>query len=331
VIAKDHLIVKILPVLYKGDMDTKATILLEFHCLEMRYAHLRVQSHQVIENLALSIERYGQLQPVVVIPEATHQWILIDGYHRVRALKRLGKDTVEAEVWDCDIREALVMMLKRHSGRTLGIFEEALFLYELYSQHGLCQNVLANRTGRDQSWISRRLSLVEHLPCSILKALSQGAISLWVCERVLAPMARAIPEHAQCLLEHLLKHPRKTREIQLFYEHYQKSNHQARTRMLDDPDLFFKAQRLLATQKQAAFLKKGPEGQWRLQCRDLATTLSALKGIAPTVFYRQAPKACFDLLGEFEEAVGLFGEVTDTIRRSIDVNPRSAPDDPLPS
>ena len=311
-------------------MNTKSIITLEYQCLEMRYTHLRVQSRQVIEKLALSIERYGQLQPVTVIPEADHQWVLIDGYHRLKALKRLGKDTVEAEVWDCDIQEALVLMLKRHSGRTCGIFEEALLLYELYSQHGLCQSVLASRTGHDQSWISRRLSLVGHLPCSILKALSEGSISLWACERVLAPMARAIPEHAQCLLKHLLEYPHKTREIHLFYEHYQKSNHQARTRMLDDPELFFKAQRLLATQKQATLLKKGPEGQWELQCRNLLTALSALKDIAPTVFYRQPQKVCHELLGAFEAVVGLFSEITDTIRRTTDVNLRSAPDDPLP-
>lgn len=311
-------------------MNTKSIMTLEYHCLEMRYAHLRVQSRQVIEKLSLSIERYGQLQPVIVIPEAARQWVLIDGYHRVKALKRLSKDTVVAEVLDCGIQEALVMMLKRHSGRTCGVFEEALLLYELYSQHGLCQSILANRTGRDQSWISRRLSLVGHLPCSVLKSLSEGSISLWVCERVLAPMARAIPEHAQCLLEHLLEYPRKTREVQLFYEHYQKSNHQARTRMLDDPELFFKAQRLLATQKQATLLKKGPEGQWQLQCQSLVTALSALNGIAPTVFYKQPPKVCRELLGAFEVVAGLFSEVTDTIRRTTDVNLRSAADDPLP-
>jgi ParB/RepB/Spo0J family partition protein len=311
-------------------MNTKSIMTLEYHCLEMRYAHLRVQSRQVIEKLALSIEQYGQLQPVTVIPEADHQWILIDGYHRVKALKRLGKDTIEAEVWGCDIQEALIMMLKKHFGRPSGVFEEALLLHELYSQHGLCQSILASRTGRDQSWVSRRLSLVGHLPCSVLKALSEGSISLWVCERVLVPMARAIPEHAQCLLEHLLECPRTTREMQLFYEHYQKSNHQARTRMLDDPELFFKAQRLLASQKEATLLKKGPEGQWQLQCRSLFTDLSALKGIAPTVFYRQPPKVCHELLGAFEVVVGLFSEVTDTIRRTTDVNLRSAPDDPLP-
>lgn len=298
------------------------TITIECQYLEMRYTHLRTQNRQALQKLIVSIEQYGQLKPVSVIPESSPRWILIDGYHRVRALKSLHKDTVEAEVWNCDLTEALLMVLKNRSNRSCGILEEALLLHELYSQHGLSQNVLASRTGRDQSWVSRRLSLVDHLPDSILKALSEGSISLWTCERVLAPMARAIPEHAQRLLEHLLKHAYSTREAQFFYEHYQKANHQSRNRMLESPDLFFKAQRLLTMENQAATLRKGPEGKWRSQCQVLVTALLALKGLAPDVLYRQPPQACRQFLEEWEETAYKFNEVTQVIRRLTDAHQR---------
>lgn len=202
------------------DMDTitsKNIIVIEHHCLQMRYAHLRILSRQVLEKLMLSIERYGQLQPVVVIPEAMNQWSLIDGYHRVRALKRLGKDTIEAEVWNCPIEEALMRMLRNHSTRTQGILEEALVLHELHSHCGLSQQELAASMGRKQSWVSGRLSLVENLPDFVFDVLSKGTLSLWICVRILAPIARAIPEHAQRLLTYLLKHPHSTREVYLFY------------------------------------------------------------------------------------------------------------------
>jgi ParB/RepB/Spo0J family partition protein len=283
-------------------------ITIECQYLQMRYAHLRAQSRQVLEKLVVSIERYGQLKPVSVIPESPHQWVLIDGYHRVQALKRLNKDTVEAEVWDCDVTQALLTMLKNRSNRPSTIFEEGLLLHELHSQHGLSQNVLASRIGRDQSWVCRRLSLVDHLPHSILKALSEGSISLWVSERVLAPMARAIPDHAQRLLEHLLKHVYTTREIQFFYGHYQKANQQTRTRMLEEPELFFKAQRLLTMENQATTLRKGPEGKWRSQCQVLVTTLLALNELAPNVFYRQTSQACHQSLAEWKEVTGRLNE-----------------------
>lgn len=300
-------------------------ITIEFQYLEMRYAHLRAQSRQALEKLIVSIERHGQLKPVSVIPGVPHQWVLIDGYHRVQALRRLNKDTVEAEVWDCDITEALLMVLKNRCNRPSGIFEEALLLHELHYQHGLSQTILASRIGHDQSWVSRRLSLVDHLPDSILKALSEGSLSLWICVRVLVPMARAIPEHAQRLLGHLLTHAYSTREVQLFYEHYQKSNHQARTRMLDDPTLFFKAQRLLSMENQAATLRKGPEGEWRSQCQVLVTALLALKGLVPNVFYRQTPQACRQSLAEWKEVTDKLNELTQVIRRLTDANQRPTP------
>lgn len=320
-----HLIGNIFSFVYKGAMNkTTQIITIECQHLEMRYPHLRLQNHQVLEKLTVSIERYGQLKPVLVIPESLHQWILVDGYHRVQALRRLNKDTVEAEVWDCDITEALLMVLKNRSNRPSGIFEEALLLHELHHQQGLSQTILASRIGRDQSWVSRRLSLVEHLPDSILKALWEGSVSLWTCMRVLAPMARAIPEHAQHLLEHLLKHAYSTREVQLFYEHYQKSNHQARTRMLDEPALFFKAQRFLEMENQAATLRKGPEGKWRFQCQVLVTALLALKGLVPDVFYKQTLQACRQPLEEWKEVADKLNELTQVIRELTDANQRPA-------
>jgi ParB/RepB/Spo0J family partition protein len=290
-------------------------ITLEHHCLHMKYAHLRTQNRQSLEKLMTSMERHGQLKPVAVIPEGMRQWILIDGYHRVQALKRLGKDTVDAESWDCDVAEALLIMLKNRSLRPSGILEEALFLHELYSQHGLSQAVLAARTGHDQSWVSRRLSLVGHLPESIWSALSQGSISPWVCMRVLAPMSRAIPGHAHQLLDHLLNNAYSTRDMQFFYEHYQKSNRQARNRMVDEPALFFKAHRLLATEKHAAALRKGPEGKWRFQCQALVTALCELSTLAPGVFYKQTVEACHQSLEEWKGVTDKLTELTQTIRR----------------
>jgi ParB family transcriptional regulator, chromosome partitioning protein len=307
------------------DAITNKHITIEHRCLQMRYAHLRIHDPKAIAKLMTSIEQYGQLAPVMAVPETTHQWVLIDGYHRVKALERLGKDTVETEVWNCNAEEALLTMLKNRSTRATGIFEEALLLHELYSQHNLSQHDLANRIGRDQSWISRRLSLVDHLPHSVLKALSEGSISLWVSERVLAPMARAIPDHAQRLLEHLLKRVYSTREVQFFYEHYQKANHQTRTKMLEEPELFFKAQKLLTMENQAATLRKGPEGKWQLQCKVLITALLELKELASDVFYRQTPQACFQFLAEWKEVTDKSNELTQIIGRLTDANQRPTP------
>lgn len=299
-------------------MMDKNVKIIEHHCLQMRYAHLRSENSKTIEKLATSIEQFGQLVPVVIVPEGEHQWVLIDGYHRVKALKRLGKDTVEAEVWSCTLTEALTILLTSPPYRRPGILEEAFLLHELHTQHSLSQQALAMRAGRDQSWISRRLSLVAHLPDSILESLSKGSLSLWIGARILAPMARAIPDHAQRLLTYLLKHPHSTREMHSFYEHYQKSNHQVRTKMVDHPDLFFKARSVLEIEKQTISLKEGPEGQWRVQCQALLTLLSDLTLLAPTIFLSKKEGESDHLLKEFSQVTRKFDELTKTIKRLVD-------------
>jgi ParB family transcriptional regulator, chromosome partitioning protein len=300
------------------EMADKQVMSVEYHCLQLRYAHLHAQNPRTLETLTTSIEQHGQLVPVIIVPEKeVHQWVLIDGYHRVKALKRLGKDTIEAEVWNCPIEEALMRMLRNHPTHTPGMLEEALVLHELHTHCGLSQQELAAQVGRKQSWVSGRLSLVENLPESIVDVLSKGALSLWVCVRILAPIARAIPEHAECLLTYLLKQSHSTREVQSFYDHYQGSNAQVRVRMVEDPGLFFKAQKLMEVNAQTAALKKGPEGEWSVQCRSLTTLLEDLAALAPRIFIKQERENDeahpHQLLKDFKKARGTFDELSKII------------------
>lgn len=309
-------------------MDTianKNVMVIEHHCLQMGYSHLRTHNPKDLEKLITSIECYGQLVPIVVVPEKK-QWILIDGYQRVKALKRLGKDTVEAEVWHCALTEALLTLLKSHSSSPSGILEEALLLHELYTQHSLSQQTLAMRIGHDQSWVSRRLALVEYLPDSVLEVLSKGNLSVWTGARILAPMARAIPDHAERFLTYLLNHSHSTREVHSFYDHYQKSTHPTRAKMVEHPDLFFKAQRVLETEKETIALKNGPIGKWRVQCQALIALLSELTLLAPSIFFRQTREESRGPLQEFKRATSKVDELNKTIQRLTDVDQRTASD-----
>jgi len=56
----------------------------------------------------VSLSELGQQLPVVVIEERPN-FILIDGYKRVRALKRLARDTVRATSWQMAEAEALLL------------------------------------------------------------------------------------------------------------------------------------------------------------------------------------------------------------------------------
>ena len=61
----------------------------ELHQLTLRYEHLR-KRHPLQERALLSsLAEIGQQLPIIVVGDA-ERWVLIDGYKRVRALKRLA-------------------------------------------------------------------------------------------------------------------------------------------------------------------------------------------------------------------------------------------------
>ena len=71
---------------------------IEIAQLQLRYAHTRIDWPQRVLALAHSIERFGQILPVIVLRDGVNSFVLIDGYLRVKALKRCLRDTVMAEI-----------------------------------------------------------------------------------------------------------------------------------------------------------------------------------------------------------------------------------------
>ena len=84
---------------------------LEFHQLDRRYEHLRSRDRGHQRRLLASLAASGQQTPIVVvaIEDQPHRYQIIDGYKRVAALEQLGRDTVEAAVWDMSESDALVL------------------------------------------------------------------------------------------------------------------------------------------------------------------------------------------------------------------------------
>src|SRR4030042_3324873 len=90
---------------------------IEIAQLHLRYAHTRMEGPQRVLALASFIERFGQILPVIVLREGVNSFILIDGYLRVNALRRCGRATEMAEIWEGQEEQALVEVLARAHSR----------------------------------------------------------------------------------------------------------------------------------------------------------------------------------------------------------------------
>jgi len=254
-----------------------ARLNVDLHLLELRFVGARLIEPQAVEKLARSIERDGQIVPCVVVRASPDSWdakdgerlVLIDGYRRVAALRRLGRDRACVERWPCDLAEALLGVLARARNRSFAAIEEALLLRELTQGLGVSQREIGRRCGRDDSWVNRRLQLLSALPESGLAAVCAGRLSTWAATRVIAPLARASSAHAEQLLAALTEAPLSTRELCRWFEHYQKARRAVRERMVKHPKLFVQALNESAAQDRTDRLRVGPEGEceadlWRI-------------------------------------------------------------------
>jgi hypothetical protein len=70
----------------------------DLHQLELRHRDLRIHDGEQRRRLIGSVAEIGQQVPVVVIRDAD-RLVLIDGYLRVEALRRLHRDTAIATTW----------------------------------------------------------------------------------------------------------------------------------------------------------------------------------------------------------------------------------------
>lgn len=228
---------------------------LEFHQLDLRYEGLRVSRPERERRLLASLAEKGQQVPIVVIvlQEEPKRYLVIDGYKRIRALRRLAQDTVRATVWDMDETEALVLdrSLRTAEGETA--LEQGWLLTELHSSLGLGLDDLARRFDRSVSWVSRRLALVRELPDSVQQRVRRGEIGAHAAMKYLVPMARAKREDCERLAEAIAWHKFTTQEVGELYTAWRTGLPPIRQRVLEDPKLFLRARRELEEVEPVAF------------------------------------------------------------------------------
>jgi len=297
---------------------------IEIAQLHLRYAHTRIARPKESLILAGSIERVGQIIPVIAVKEGMI-FVLLDGYLRVKALRHCGRDTAVAEIWECKEEEALVEILARSHSRRWDFLEEAALLRELHDHYQLSQSMIASLVGRKQSWVSTRLALYRTLSEDLVELIRQGSISTWTATRVIVPIARAIPQHGKLLSENLSRLSLSTREMAQFLCHYRKATRKQRENMVREPVLFLKSVRAQEEAREARALKEGPEGKWLRDFRVITQMLKGLIGEVHRLFSgSQNNLERRILLTAFEDSRKGFGELENEIRRYDDYQRESA-------
>jgi ParB family chromosome partitioning protein len=218
---------------------------LDMHQLIRKYRGLRIAAPAAEARLLASLAAVGQTSPVLAVPitPAAHErYVLIDGYRRVAALERLGRDTVEAVVVPMEEREALLWHHQQSGARARTALEEAWLLRELSESHGLSQVELARLLGHTESWVSRRLGLLTALPESVQQMVRQGRIGAHAAEKYLVPLARAKGEDCERVARAVAGAGVSTRAMKRLYVAWKRGTAEQKQRLTDNPLMFLAAE-----------------------------------------------------------------------------------------
>jgi len=268
---------------------------LEFHQLDLRYEELRSRSPAQEKRLLSSLAEVGQQTPIVVVgaAEAPRQ-VVIDGYKRVRLLRRLGHDVVRATAWDLGEADALLLERMLRAGEADSALEQGWFLRELRDRFQLSGAELGQRFGRTESWVSRRLSLVAELPEPVQRHVRAGAIGAHVAMKYLVPLARANRADAERLAEAIAPHRLSSRQMAVLYAAWSGASLKTRELLMKDPVLVLRAHEETRRARERA----------QTPAQQMLSDLGSLAGIAGRVYQRTRRGELRGLLAPEREELG---------------------------
>lgn len=210
----------------------------DLHQLELRHRDLRIHDGEQRRRLIGSVAEIGQQVPVVVIRDAD-RWVLIDGYLRVEALRRLHRDTAKATTWPVTEIEALVH--HRHLAGAKRVALEDAWLLGRLREHGLTMEQLARQLCRSTSWVSRRLGLLEALDGAAQDRVRAGTVPAHAAMKYLVPLARANKTHCAQLIAGLGDTRVSDRELGALYTAWKRADRAGRQRIVGEPLLVLRA------------------------------------------------------------------------------------------
>ena len=150
-----------------------------------------------LEELSLSIQENGLLQPIVV-REVYNGYEIIAGERRFRACRMAGLETVPCRIMEANEMQTATMALVENIQREdLNAIEEAKAYIQMMRLNNLTQEELAKKVGKKQSTIANKIRLI-----NLTEEVQNEVISRNISER-----------HARALLSLTSDQQRKALQV----------------------------------------------------------------------------------------------------------------------
>jgi ParB-like chromosome segregation protein Spo0J len=198
--------------------STAETIELSLGCIDEQFSALRIVNPEADSAIFRSMERYGQIMPVVVSEVARNDYQMLDGFKRLRSARVLNMETLEARIMRLTIRAGKAALMQLNwVGKSINSMEEALVVHSLFHEDTLSQVEIATLLGRHKSWVCRRIALIDRLCDEGRNQIKLGLLPISM-SRDLVKLPRGKQE---ALLDTISKHHLSCRETKKLVDELQ--------------------------------------------------------------------------------------------------------------
>lgn len=168
----------------------------ELYELDLRYEAHRLRDDAWEARLMSSIARFGIEEPLEGVDTAEGH-LLLNGFKRYRCAEKLKIFCVPYQSLGEDEAVGIIHLMRGSTRRGLTILEQARFVDDLLTVHGMSLAEVAETLGRSKAWVSMRRRLLEEMSQEVRQILFRGTFPVYSYLYALRPFMRMNADHRQ--------------------------------------------------------------------------------------------------------------------------------------
>ena len=152
----------------------------EIHDISRKYESYRLRDTNREKYLLQSILEHGIVKPLQCVraEEQQYQYVLLDGFKRLRCCHKLKLSTVPVLSLGTDEAGCILHLLRGSNEGNLTTLEQARFVDELYSRYRLSVTEIAQALECSKAWVSVRLGMIGEMSEIVQEAVFADRLPL---------------------------------------------------------------------------------------------------------------------------------------------------------
>jgi hypothetical protein len=142
--------------------------------IDTHFEGCRLKDRKKEELLLASILEQGVKEPLQCIEKPGGEFILLDGFKRLRCAKKLGIEVVPVASLGEDAACGILQLIRSSASPGLTVFEQAALVDELNRSYEMGVREIARQLDKSAGWVAMRLGLIERMSPAVKKERLSG-------------------------------------------------------------------------------------------------------------------------------------------------------------